>query len=207
MLFRYNMINILTNRLVIILVFILIELSSSYRYLNFLNKKRFFIGSWKLRSSNDDNFNDYVYLKLNIDNTFKLRSVKSNGIFAIKTSKYGKINYNLIYNLLKLNFIRKRSYFDIEFKSINKYSYSIFGIEIPEIKFDSNEFYNINHKISVKYFEKSLYITNLETNKYYIFDMYDDKEKKPYVEMSLNNLLFTQIFSFIINYFFVKIIN
>ena len=37
--------------------------------------------------------------------------------------------------------------------------------------------------------------------------MYNDKEKKPYVEMSLNNLLFTQIFSFIINYFFVKIIN
>lgn len=200
------MINILTNRLLIILVFIL-ELSSSYRYLNFWNKKTLFVGSWKLRTSNDVNFNYYVYLKLNIDNTFKLRSVKSNGIFAIKTSKYGKINYNLIYNLLKLNFIRKRSYFDIEFKSINKYSYSIFGIEIPEIKFDSNEFYNINHKISVKYFDKSLYITNLETNKYYIFDMYNDKEKKPYVEMSLNNLLFTQIFSFIINYFFVKIIN
>ena len=119
------MINILTNRLLIILVFIL-ELSSSYRYLNFWNKKTLFVGSWKLRTSNDVNFNYYVYLKLNIDNTFKLRSVKSNGIFAIKTSKYGKINYNLIYNLLKLNFIRKRSYFDIEFKSINKYSYSIY---------------------------------------------------------------------------------
>ena len=91
------MINILTNKLLIILVFILIELSSSYRFLNFWNKKTLFVGFWKLRSSNDDNFNDYVYLKLNIDNTFKLRSVKSNGIFAIKTSKYGKINYNLIF--------------------------------------------------------------------------------------------------------------
>lgn len=201
------MINKLINGLLIITIFIFIESSANYKYINFLNKKTLFIGSWKLRSTNDEKFNDHVFLNLNIDNTFKLRTVKSNGIFAIKTSKYGKINYNLGYNLLKFNFIRKKSYFDIEFKSINKYSYSIFGIEVPEIKFDSNEFYNINHKISAKYYEKSLYVTNLETKKYYIFDVYNDKEKKPYIEMSLNNLLFTQIFGFIINYIFVKIMN
>ena len=69
------MINILTNRILIILVFIL-ELSSSYRYLNFWNKKTLFVGSWKLRTSNDDNFNYYVYLKLNIDNTFKFTGLE-----------------------------------------------------------------------------------------------------------------------------------
>ena len=193
------------NRIIICSLFI--SLSYTYSQISFLSKKTILIGSWKLRSTNDDKFNDHVYLNLNIDNTFKLRSVKSNGIIAIKTSKYGKINYDIGYNLLKFNFIRKKSYFDIEFKSINKYSYSVFGIEVPEIKFDSNEYYNINYKISTKYYEKSLYITNIETNKYYIFDVHNDKEKKPYVEMSLNNLLFTQIFGFIVNYIFVKFIN
>lgn len=164
-------------------------------------------GLWKLRFTNDKKLNDYVFLQLNNDDSFVLRSVKSDGILATKTSKYGKINFDNNHNLIRFNNFRKRSRMSIQIKSINKFSYSLFGVEIPEIKYDSDDSYNIEHIIDVKNYDKTLFIRDIDTNKYYIFDITNGIEKKPFVEMSFNTLLFSQFFGFLVNYILVKMIN
>ena len=102
--------------LLIIFIFILLEINKcglTFVTIHFLS------GMWKLRYTNNKKSKDHVFLQLNNDNSFVLRMVESNGILAIKTSKYGKINYDNNHNLFNLNYFRKKSRILISIKSIS----------------------------------------------------------------------------------------
>ena len=91
----------------------------------------------------------------------------------------------------------------INFNNVNKYSYSYFGIEFPEIKYKQISDYNIERKIRVQQKDFTLFIKDYETNFYYIFDLTQDlnNKKLPYIEIPFNTLLFTNIIGYINNYF------
>lgn len=169
-----------------------------------INTNPLLIGTWRLRTTNDKKIDEHSYLILNEDNTFKLRSLKYDNFIAIKTSRTGIIK-NINKNPLKLPF-DKNIELKIGFTSYSKYSYSIFGIEIPEFKIISNNNYKIEKYIDIYYEDKTLFIQTKKGDIFYIFDLYIKDDKMPHIEITLNNLIITQIISFIINLILTKIL-
>jgi len=186
-----------------------------------LNEAPYFQGSYLLRKTNDLSFkNKYTYLILNENNNIKLKTIIQKGIFAIKISRTGIIqfnnNYKTIFNPIyhitinkKLNNINFDNDINItvKFNNVNKYSYSLFGIQFPEIKYKEISDYNIIKNIRVKQKDYTLFITNSDDNSYYIFDLNSNSEKLPFTEIPINTLLFTQIFGFIFNILLVKFLD
>jgi hypothetical protein len=97
----------------------------------------------------------------------------------------------------------------IIFNNIHKYTYSIFGIEFPEIRYKQIPNYNIKKNIRIKQKGYTLYVTDLDNENYYLFDLTHTLNYKrlPYVDTALNNLIFVQLFSFFLNLILVKIIS
>jgi hypothetical protein len=172
-----------------------------------------------LRKTNDQNLNNQLtYLNLNNDDNIQLKVIDLKGIVATKISKTGKIqfiknNININNNIFKttLKSLDFDNDFDmnIQLNNVNKYTYSYFGIEFPEIRYKQISDYNIEKKIRVKQKGYTLYIQDYESNYYYIFDLsLDFKNKKlPYSEIPISTLIFTQVFSFIINIILVNALN
>jgi hypothetical protein len=165
----------------------------------------FYVGTWKLRISNDRRLNSITYLVLNIDNTFKIKTINSNGFIAIKTYKYGKLKLNKFKQLIKKSKSKNKINVNAIFDSQHKYSYSVFGIEVPEIKFEDYEYVNLNKNLDIICINNALLIK--DKYKYYLFDLIDNPDKLPYIETSLNTMLFTQFFGFILNLILIKIIH
>lgn len=203
---------------ILFLLFIIIKIGESL-----MNEAPYLLGTYLLRKTNDKAITSkYTYLILNEDNSFKLKTINLNRIFATKISKNGKFkfvkNYKTIFYLKyylnknnKLNNIIADNDVKliINFNNINKYSYSFFGVEYPEIKYKQNSDYNICKNIRVRQKDYTLYINDIDNNLYYLFDLNQNLSmyKLPYVETAINNLLFTQLISFIINFILIKIIN
>lgn len=191
--------------------------------ISLMNETPYLLGTYLLRKTNDKAIiSKYTYLILNEDDSFKLKTINLNGIFGTKISKNGNFkiikNYKTIFNPIyyltinnKLNNILPDNDVEllINFNNINKYSYSFFGVEYPEIKYKQNSNYSIQKHIRVKQKINTLYITDIDNKFYYIFDLNQNLSmyKLPYVETAINNLLFTQIISFIINFILIKIIS
>jgi len=160
----------------------------------------FLLGTYILRTTNDNKIKDhYSFLILNDDDTFKIKTLVNNNFFVTKISNTGKIvqinYYNIFDNSIEIetSFYRK-----------NKYSYSIFNIELPKIKV-SNKNYITKKKFIIKKKDKSLFIRNIKSGEYYIFEQ-SNNIKMPFIEMTVNSILTNQIISFIINLILVKII-
>jgi hypothetical protein len=187
----------------ILIVFILLNLNNSLSFVLKINP--LLIGTWKLRTTNDKNIDRFSYLILNGDNTFKFKSIKYNGIIAIKTSRSGIIN-NINKNPLLYPF-NKNAEININYKSINKYSYSLFGIEIPELKMQSNSNYKLNKNLIIYIKDRQLFIQTKNQKYYYIFDVCDKINKLPYIEITFTNLMITQIISFTFNILSVKLLD
>lgn len=202
---------------------LLIILCTINNGIGLMNEAPYLLGTYLLRKTNDKAIiSKYTYLILNEDDNFKLKTINLNGIFATKISKNGKFkfikNYKTIFNPLyyltinnKLNNIVADNDVKliIKFNNINKYVYSFFGVEYPEIKYKQNSDYSIQKNIRVKQKDNTLYVSDIDNNLYYLFDLNQNLSmyKLPYVETAINNLLFTQLISFVINFILIKIIN
>lgn len=167
------------------------------------------LGTYLLRKTNDKTIQTkYTYLILNEGNNIKIKSVKQNGIFATKISKTGTIEFTPNFKNLVLKFIDLPLYYDIVVKinNVNKYSYSFFGIEFPEIRYKQISNYNIRKNMKARYRNYTFYVIDEDKN-YYMFDLYPylNVLRQPYIETPFNTLVATQVISFIINILLVKI--
>lgn len=176
----------------------------------FVQTSPYLLGTYLLRKTNDGAINTkYAYLILNDDNNIKLKTIVQNGVFGTKISKTGRIEYktnvkNAIYKLFGIG-----SYdITVRFNNVNKYSYSFFGIEFPEIRYKQISNYNIERNMNVRYKDDTLYVSDKDLDNYYLFDLYGNlmMNRLPFVELSLNTLVMTQIISFVINLLLVKTI-
>lgn len=148
-------------------------------------------GNWLLRITNDHYINnDLTYIKIQPD-IIKIRTLKQAGIIGIKKSRTAIINNIELFDndtfLLNLNY-----------STTNIYSYSVLGIEIPEIK-STTENCNKTTSLNIKLFDKSLYINDNISSIYYIFDLYIGNIRNPYIETNINTFIFTQIVSLLLN--------
>jgi hypothetical protein len=148
-------------------------------------------GTWLLRNTNNLNVKGSInYLIINNDETIKFKSLNYNQFYGNKMSRTAVLNNIVKYDnntyTITFNYFKK-----------NTYAYSFLGIEIPEIKTKSEEYFN-QKNLTVNIFNNILLIIDNDLSLYYIFDLYYGKIKYPYTETHLNTFLFTQIFGIII---------
>jgi hypothetical protein len=159
-------------------------------------------GTWLLRNTNDLNvdnkLNNSNYLIIDNDNIVKFKSLDSNCFFGIKKSRTAEIR----------NLVKNNDTFTLQFRFLKKntYTYSFFGIEIPEIKTKSED-YNYEKNINVNLFHNILLIIDNDLSLYYIFDLYQGKIKTSNIETHFNTFIFTQLFGIIIGFLINKIIS
>jgi len=164
-----------------------------------INISPFLMGTWILRSTNDQSLKDgYTFLVLNDDNSLKLKTIYQEGIFGVKKSRSGHIENVTLNNI--------NTSLKIKYDSYNKYSQSIFGIQIPELK-SENVKYSINKELTAQLIDKSLLVTDVDLHLYYLFDLQIGKIKSPLIETGINTLIFTQFVSFFLNLILVNVIH
>lgn len=158
------------------------------------------LGTWILRSSNDKLLHRGIsYIIINNDDTIKFRTLYQESFFGIKKSISGKI-------LNITNFNNCEYSVDLVYSQLNKYSYSIFGVEIPEFKSETKN--NIVKKqVNVTLYDKSLLVQDCQIPVYYLFDLQIGKIQQPFIETGLNNFIFTQTVSFLLNLILAKILH
>ena len=159
-----------------------------------------FLGTWVLRSCNNPFlYQKTCYLIVNYDDTIKFRTLNQYGFLGIKNSISGKIT-----NITKFD----NTNYEINFvySDSNKYTYSLVGIETPEYKFFTKN-YLFKKSVNISLYDKTLIVDDNQSNLYYLFDLNIGILKKPNIEISLNNFLFTQVISFIINVFFAQLLH
>jgi len=157
----------------------------------------FMFGNWILRTSNDINIEKELnYIQIQEEPIIKLKSFKQDGLFGIKKSRTAFIN--------DINYIDKNSYlFSLKYSQKNTYSYSFLGIEIPEFKSNSINYYKIKN-LTINIVDKSMFINDNDSNLYYIFDLYVGKLKYPNIETNITTFIFTQIFSIVLSLIITK---
>jgi hypothetical protein len=179
----------------------------------FFHELYFLQGKWTLRKSNDPKLkNKYTYFLLNTNNEIKIKTI-SNGIVKVKTSRTGEIklkknnnvflkNYSFdsLKNLCEDNDINC----ELTINNVNSYSYSIIGIEIPQIRYKQNTYNDLIRKINIKHKDKTIYVTDINNNMYYLFDLDTDMKKTPYIEISITTLIINELFDILFSSFLKK---
>jgi hypothetical protein len=167
----------------------------------------YLLGTYLLRKTNDNGVKtNYAYLILNENDNIKFKTIIQNGVFATKISKTGHIEYKINIKNVCCAILGIRCYdIIVRFNNVNKYTYSFFGIEFPEIRYKQISNYNTEKIIVAKNEGNCIYIKD-KNGLYYLFDLYANisTNRLPYVETPFNTLIVTQIISFIINLFLVK---
>ena len=155
---------------------------------------KFMLGTWFLRVSNDNyinNKNGVFYIEI-YENDIKFKHIYNKGIIMEKKSVSG------VYNIIDINNADNIANVDITYNKYNIYSHSLFGIQLPEIR-SKNKNFTSRKKLTATLMEKSLLITDNKRNKYYLFDLqYVGKIKSPYIEISFNTFVFSQLISLIL---------
>ncbi len=169
----------------------------------FFNELYFLQGKWTLRKSNDPKLkNKYTYFILNANDEIKIKTI-SNGFVKTKTSRTGKIKLisnknnffkNTFNNNLKNLEEDNNLVFEIDINSSNSYSYSIIGVEVPQIKYKQNTYENLKRKLDIKQKDNTIYVKDLTTNLYYLFDLDTQTKKTPYIEISITTLVINELF-------------
>ncbi len=164
-------------------------------------------GRWILRRTNDKKIeNTFSFLDIYQNNIVKIKTIR-NGIINTKISRTGFISFIKKKNTFINKFINEiDNEYDIIIivNNVNSYSYSILGLEIPQIRYQQNTNYNVIKRINVKQKKNIMYIVDLDNKNYYLFDLNTNNIKLPYIEISITTLILTELFDsfikFIINY-------
>ena len=173
----------------------------------------FLQGKWTLRQSNDPRLkNKYTYFLLNNNNEIKIKTI-SNGFVKVKISRTGNIKLKKINNLFlrnliddSLNNLKEDNNLNCELSinSVNSYSYSITGVEIPQVRYKQDTHINLVKKINIKHKDKTMYITDIDNGIYYLFDLDTQMKKTPYIEISITTLIINELFDLFFTMFFQK---
>jgi len=157
----------------------------------------FMLGNWVLRATNDINIEKGLnYIQIQEEPIIKLKTLKQDGLFGIKKSRTAFIN--------NINYIDNNTcLFTLKYSRKNTYSYSFLGIEIPEIKAKSIDYYK-EKSFTINLNDKTMLINDNDNNFYYIFDLYIGKLKYPNAETSISTFIFTQLFSIILSLIITK---
>lgn len=147
-------------------------------------------GTWILRNTNNMSIiNNFSYINIQ-DTTIKIKSFKQDGFFAVKRSKTAHIkNINKIKN--------NRYKITLECSRQNIYSYSFLGIEIPEYRSKSIEYFK-ELNLTLHYFDKTLLLYEDNNEHYYVFDLILGTLKYPHIETNITTFIFTQLFGILI---------
>ena len=170
--------------------------------------KQLFYGTWILRNTNNpdlDCVSSTNYLMIKNDETLHFKTfVNYNYVLGLKKSKKAKIyssDFNETDNHLSLKF---------SWISKNMYTYSILGIEIPEIKTNSIDYFtDKDNNMNISLYNNNILLVD-DNNKaynetlYYIFDLYNGNVKYPNIETAFNTFVFSQIFSIFISILLFK---
>ena len=164
-------------------------------------------GRWILRKTNDKKIeNTFSFLDIYQNNIVKIKTIR-NGIINTKISRTGFISFIKKKNTFINKFINEiDNEYDIIIivNNVNSYSYSILGLEIPQIRYQQNTNYNVIKRINVKQKKNIMYIVDLDNKNYYLFDLNTNNIKLPYIEISITTLILTELFDsfikFVINY-------
>ena len=161
----------------------------------------FMFGNWILRATNDINIEKGLnYIQIQEEPIIKLKTLKQDGLFGIKKSRTAFIN-----NINDVNDITNNYLFTLKYSKKNTYSYSFLGIEIPEFKSNSVEYYK-EKNLTINIVDKTMLISDNNNKFYYIFDLYVGKLKYPNTETNITTFIFTQIFSIILSLIISKIL-
>ena len=150
---------------------------------------KYYTGNWLLRTTNNPYYKEgNTRLLIDNDGIICFRTKQNNYIFNEVRKKNGKFNFNSSTMIL-----------NIQFDSIVFYKNTLFGIKT--FKFDRrieecNS--NINLECMLETYDK-LYLYDYINNYHYLYDLYIKELEIPEIETSLNNYIFIQILSFIIN--------
>ena len=155
---------------------------------------KFMLGTWFLRATNDKYINNkegVFYMKIHED-YLKFKHIYTQGIIMEKksiTSTFEIINYNYTENTADVI---------ITYNKYNVYSHSFLGVELPELK-SKNKIITSKRKVTAQLLDNSLLIHDSKTPLYYLFDLQIGKIKSPFIEISLNTFIFSQIIGIILS--------
>lgn len=155
---------------------------------------KFMLGTWFLRATNDKYINnkDGIFYMEIFEDYLKFKHIYNQGIIMEKksiTSNFEIINYDNIENTADII---------VTYNKYNIYSHSLFGIQLPELR-SKNKTITSKRKVNVKLLDNSLLIHDSKTPLYYLFDLQIGKIKSPFIEISLNTLIFSQIIGIILS--------
>lgn len=160
---------------------------------------RFLLGTWILRATNDKFYKDgYTSLKLNDDESLKIKTIYQVGLLAEKKSITGDI--------IIISNTENTVLIDVIYSKYNIYSHSAFGIQIPEFK-SKNRTFNIKKRFEVTIMDNSILVSDIKTPLYYLFDLQVGQIKSPYIEVSFYTFIFSQLISIFFNLLITDIIN
>jgi hypothetical protein len=160
----------------------------------------FMYGTWILRVSNDINLNtqELNYIQIKEEPVIKFKTLKQDGFMGVKKSRTSYIK-----NITQMD---NNTYsFALQHSNKNTYSYSLFGIQIPEFKSKSLSYTKVQNFV-ISSFEKTLLIVDNENEMYYLFDLHIGNLKYPNAETNINTFIFTQIFSILLNLIIIKLL-
>jgi hypothetical protein len=158
------------------------------------------LGTWIIRSTNDNLLSDGIsYLVIKNDNSVKLRNLNQEGFIGTKKSITGTIT-----NITKFSNLEYQ--INLKYSHFNKYSYSLFGVEIPELKSETKN-YLINKIFNITLYDNSLLVEDNNSPLYYLYDLHIGDIKRPHIETGINTFFFTQLVSFILNLILAKLIH
>jgi hypothetical protein len=156
------------------------------------DQKKFIFGQWNLRYTNDKYFDKkHCYIIIKEKNEIKLKTIFSNGYESKKISQTGKLK------------IKKRKHdefqINLNFNRKSLYSHTLVGIKIPEIQHYNNDFYFKKKSFHCKISDRSLYLKDVDTKYFYIFDLEScNANNRPDIEMSFGFFMFSQIFAILL---------
>jgi hypothetical protein len=157
-------------------------------------------GTWFLRATNDKFLNNkegIFYIEIKEDN-LKFKHIYNQGIIVEKKSITGS------FDIIEYNITENTAIINVLYNKYNIYSHSLFGIELPEFK-SKNKTLASKRKVNAKLLDNSLLIEDTKTPLYYLFDLQIGKIKSPYIEISLNTFIFSQMMSVLLTLLFNNI--
>ena len=168
--------------------------------LDLRKKNAFLLGTWIIRSTNDNLLSKGIsYLVIKNDNTVKLRNLNQEGFIGTKKSITG-----IITNITNFNDLQYQ--INLKYSHLNKYSYSLFGVEIPELKSESKN-YLVNKIFNITLCDNTLLVEDNNSPLYYLYDLHIGDIRRPHIETGMNTFFFTQVISFIFNLILAKLIH